>query len=435
MDMDPDNPTNLANLDCFDKSRSTFGMTVDTCVVCGDRASGRHYGAISCEGCKGFFKRSIRKQLGYSCRGTKACEVTKHHRNRCQYCRLQKCLQMGMRSDFQHERKPLSNQTKRDLAEETPGSISPASLFSSQDISNAFSRQGYSLYDSNYPDDEGSESPGENDSSERVILAKAIEAISSVINEQGKSDGVTTSELTNITKDTVLPEVSIPFTLSSPGPSTYNGLLNVQYVCETASRLLFHSIHWAKSLPAFQALSFDMQVVMIRSAWNELFALGLVQCHSIMSLTNVTNALLVNLQANCTAHRLSTIAEHVSKLHVFVRNAQELNLDDLEFAALRVLALFSPERLAQFGLDITTALTEVQNLIMEKFHEHLETSEEEDMYERRRLSKILLLLPLLRNVSATSMEELFFTNLLGSTQIDAVVPHILKMESEFLIPE
>jgi len=81
---------------------------VELCVVCGDRASGRHYGAVSCEGCKGFFKRSIRKQLGYQCRGQQNCEVTKHHRNRCQYCRLQKCLACGMRSDsVQHERKPV----------------------------------------------------------------------------------------------------------------------------------------------------------------------------------------------------------------------------------------------------------------------------------------------------------------------------------------
>lgn len=77
------------------------GGTISTelCLVCGDRASGRHYGAISCEGCKGFFKRSIRKQLGYQCRGQMNCEVTKHHRNRCQFCRLQKCLASGMRSD------------------------------------------------------------------------------------------------------------------------------------------------------------------------------------------------------------------------------------------------------------------------------------------------------------------------------------------------
>lgn len=74
-------------------------MSVELCLVCSDRASGRHYGAISCEGCKGFFKRSIRKQLAYQCRGTMNCEITKHHRNRCQYCRLQKCLACGMRSD------------------------------------------------------------------------------------------------------------------------------------------------------------------------------------------------------------------------------------------------------------------------------------------------------------------------------------------------
>lgn len=63
---------------------------------------GRHYGAISCEGCKGFFKRSIRKSLGYTCRGTKECQIIKHNRNRCQYCRLQKCLAMGMKSDCKY---------------------------------------------------------------------------------------------------------------------------------------------------------------------------------------------------------------------------------------------------------------------------------------------------------------------------------------------
>ena len=74
----------------------------ETCVVCGDRASGRHYGVVSCEGCKGFFKRSMRKDQGYRCRLNKDCDVNKNYRNRCQYCRLQKCLAMGMRSDSKH---------------------------------------------------------------------------------------------------------------------------------------------------------------------------------------------------------------------------------------------------------------------------------------------------------------------------------------------
>ena len=67
-----------------------------------DNIVGKHYGAISCEGCKGFFKRSIRKETGYCCRGNKDCKVDKSHRNRCQYCRLEKCLAMGMRGDCKY---------------------------------------------------------------------------------------------------------------------------------------------------------------------------------------------------------------------------------------------------------------------------------------------------------------------------------------------
>lgn len=83
-------------------------MSIELCLVCNDRASGRHYGAISCEGCKGFFKRSIRKKLAYQCRGSMNCEITKHHRNRCQYCRLQKCLACGMRSDCKFQYSDLN---------------------------------------------------------------------------------------------------------------------------------------------------------------------------------------------------------------------------------------------------------------------------------------------------------------------------------------
>lgn len=69
------------------------------CLVCGDRGTGKHYGIVACEGCKGFFKRSVRKKLKYSCQGNGACPVDKVHRNRCQSCRLNKCLTMGMRKE------------------------------------------------------------------------------------------------------------------------------------------------------------------------------------------------------------------------------------------------------------------------------------------------------------------------------------------------
>ena len=69
------------------------------CKVCNDVASGNHFGVLSCEACKSFFRRSVRAGARYACRGTRNCSVEKHTRNRCQYCRLQKCLQTGMRKE------------------------------------------------------------------------------------------------------------------------------------------------------------------------------------------------------------------------------------------------------------------------------------------------------------------------------------------------
>uniref|UniRef100_W5LKG1 Retinoic acid receptor RXR n=1 Tax=Astyanax mexicanus TaxID=7994 RepID=W5LKG1_ASTMX len=73
------------------------------CAICGDRSSGKHYGVYSCEGCKGFFKRTVRKDLSYTCRDNKECMVDKRQRNRCQYCRYQKCLAMGMKREAVQE--------------------------------------------------------------------------------------------------------------------------------------------------------------------------------------------------------------------------------------------------------------------------------------------------------------------------------------------
>ncbi|XP_041449188.1 ecdysone-induced protein 78C isoform X2 [Drosophila obscura] len=69
------------------------------CKVCGDKASGYHYGVTSCEGCKGFFRRSIQKQIEYRCLRDGKCLVIRLNRNRCQYCRFKKCLSAGMSRD------------------------------------------------------------------------------------------------------------------------------------------------------------------------------------------------------------------------------------------------------------------------------------------------------------------------------------------------
>ncbi|XP_038622529.1 hepatocyte nuclear factor 4-gamma isoform X2 [Tachyglossus aculeatus] len=79
------------------------------CAICGDRATGKHYGASSCDGCKGFFRRSIRKSHVYTCRFSRQCVVDKDKRNQCRFCRLKKCFRAGMKKEaVQNERDRIS---------------------------------------------------------------------------------------------------------------------------------------------------------------------------------------------------------------------------------------------------------------------------------------------------------------------------------------
>ncbi|XP_078543692.1 nuclear receptor subfamily 1 group D member 2-like [Lissotriton helveticus] len=76
------------------------GGMVLLCKVCGDIASGFHYGVHACEGCKGFFRRSIQQNIHYkTCVKNENCMIMRMNRNRCQHCRFKKCLAVGMSRD------------------------------------------------------------------------------------------------------------------------------------------------------------------------------------------------------------------------------------------------------------------------------------------------------------------------------------------------
>lgn len=71
------------------------------CGVCGDKALGYNFDAISCESCKAFFRRNANKGLDYfKCPYDERCRMDQSNRRFCKRCRLKKCFEIGMRKEY-----------------------------------------------------------------------------------------------------------------------------------------------------------------------------------------------------------------------------------------------------------------------------------------------------------------------------------------------
>ncbi|XP_026126324.1 nuclear receptor subfamily 2 group C member 2 isoform X2 [Carassius auratus] len=467
---------------------------IEYCVVCGDKASGRHYGAVSCEGCKGFFKRSVRKSLTYSCRSNQDCVVNKHHRNRCQFCRLRKCLEMGMKMEsVQSERKPI------DLPREKPANcaastekiyirkdlrsplIATPTFISEKDASRSRLLDSGMLVNIQQPliqadgtlllaTDKAESGQGDLGTLANVVtslanlndtvsngemtdsqleespseITRAFDTLAKALNPSEATEGQRLSEVDGvggatiqvISRDQISPlievegplltDTHISFKLTMPSPMPE--YLNVHYICESASRLLFLSMHWARSIPAFLALGQECNTALVRACWNELFILGLAQCAQIMSLSTILAAIVNHLQSSIqddklSSERIKLVMEHIWKLQEFCNSMAKLQTDGYEYAYLKAMVLFSPDHP---GLSSCSQIEKFQEKAQMELQDYVQKTYPDETY---RLARILLRLPALRLISSSITEELFFTGLIGNVPIDSIIPYILKMET------
>ncbi|EFO95416.1 hypothetical protein CRE_09120 [Caenorhabditis remanei] len=72
------------------------------CQVCSKKASGKRFGAIVCRACAAFFRRSDLFKRTMSCKRNGKCEFFKNGFFVCKYCRLQKCIAVGMNLENMH---------------------------------------------------------------------------------------------------------------------------------------------------------------------------------------------------------------------------------------------------------------------------------------------------------------------------------------------
>ncbi|TFK02525.1 Progesterone receptor [Platysternon megacephalum] len=198
------------------------------CLICGDEASGCHYGVLTCGSCKVFFKRAMEGQHNYLCAGRNDCIVDKIRRKNCPACRLRKCCQAGMvlgGRKFKKFNKVKVVRTLDIVALQQPVALSDESQALTQRIS--FS-----------PNQEVQFVPP------LISILQGIE-----------------------------PEV-VYAGYDNTQPETPSALLtSLNQLCE---RQLLCVVKWSKSLPGFRNLHIDDQITLIQYSWMSLmvFAMG-----------------------------------------------------------------------------------------------------------------------------------------------------------------
>ncbi|XP_055312485.1 steroid receptor seven-up isoform X1 [Sitodiplosis mosellana] len=276
------------------------------CVVCGDKSSGKHYGQFTCEGCKSFFKRSVRRNLSYTCRGNRNCPIDQHHRNQCQYCRLRKCLKMGMRREaVQRGRVPPSQPTG------LPGMHGQYSLANGDPMSVV----GYN---------------------------SSHQYLSSYISLLLRAE---------------------PYPVSRYGQTMQpNNMMGIDNICELAARLLFSAVEWAKNIPLFPDLQVTDQVALLRLVWSELFVLNASQCSMPLHVAPLLAA--AGLHASpLAADRVVAFMDHIRIFQEQVEKLKALHVDTAEYSCLKAIVLFTTGKLLDILFtDVTALLTKITSI-------------------------------------------------------------------------
>ncbi|XP_066158770.1 steroid receptor seven-up, isoforms B/C [Euwallacea fornicatus] len=252
------------------------------CVVCGDKSSGKHYGQFTCEGCKSFFKRSVRRNLTYSCRGSRNCPIDQHHRNQCQYCRLRKCIKMGMRREaVQRGRVPPSQPALPGLPNQF--------LNSSDSITTSLNNPTY---------------------------------LSSYISLLLRAEPYPTTRYGQCIQT--------------------NNIMGIENICELAARLLFSAVEWARNIPFFPDLQVTDQVALLRLVWSELFVLNASQCSMPLHVAPLIAAAGLHASPMC-ADRVVQFMDHIRIFQEQVEKLKALHVDSAEYSCLKAIVLFTTD--------------------------------------------------------------------------------------------
>ncbi|KIH66119.1 Ligand-binding domain of nuclear hormone receptor [Ancylostoma duodenale] len=229
-----------------------------------------------------------------------------------------------------------------------------------------------------------------------------------------------------------------------PVPHPPPAELNIQFICETASRLLFLSVHWMKDVrTGLKPLILES---VMKTKWCDLFVLGLMQCAEEVGLTRMLEAMNSHLAAcsrvgQLKSEKFEEVSQQINYLLLLVSRFAEAKLSPMEFAYLKLVSFTSNDIPASTCAADTrpvnvTACQELYEHVVASSSSDDSTSEDNETHVTgssvgaaiERYSRLLQLLPNLRWFRESVLVELFFSGLIGNLSIETVIPFVLKMD-------
>lgn len=194
---------------------------------------------------------------------------------------------------------------------------------------------------------------------------------------------------------------------------------NPEAICEAAARLLFMSVKWVKSIPAFLSLPSLDQILLLEEGWRELFVLGAAQFQ--MPLESGINT------DHSPPERVVNIMSEIRILQEIISKFKALMVDPTEYACLKGIVIFKTV-FQSAGSDIKSlrdfhTVVGLQDQAQVTLSKYIQSTYPGQPF---RFGKLLLLLPSLRSVSGTTIEELFFRKTIGNIPIERLLVDMYK---------
>ncbi|NXQ24840.1 VDR protein, partial [Alaudala cheleensis] len=326
------------------------------CGVCGDRATGFHFNAMTCEGCKGFFRRSMKRKAMFTCPFNGDCHITKDNRRHCQACRLRRCLDIGMMKEFiltdeevQRKREMILKRKEEEALRE---SLKPKLSEEQQKVIDILLEAHRKTYDPTYADFTKFRPPVRSHPSSRGAT-KSSSLLTQDLSSEDSSDLFGSEAFGSFPAFPCAdPAEPPPFPgLALPEEQDESSSINLEFsqlsmlphLADLVSYSIQKVIGFAKMIPGFRELSAEDQIVLLKCSAIEVIMLRSNQSFTLedMSWTCGSSDFKYRVSDVTQAGHSMELLEPLVKFQVGLK---KLNLHEEEHVLLMAICILSPDR-------------------------------------------------------------------------------------------